>query len=99
MVKSIMANNQEVLMATLGLDKDGPVESSPKKVKPKVDKVILNNLSKLVTFPDSPIKCEAINVYDDRWRVNIWTSGDNNAKIEGSWFVVADALGAVISHN
>lgn len=88
-------------MATLGLDKDGPVESSPnpKKVKPKVDKVILNNLSKLVTFPDSPIKCEAINVYDDRWRVNIWTSGDNNAKIEGSWFVVADSLGAVISFN
>ena len=75
------------------------MESSPKKFKPKVDKVILNNLSKLVTFPDSPIKCEAINVYDDRWRVNIWTSGDNNAKIEGSWFVVADSLGAVISFN
>lgn len=32
-------------MATLGLDKDGSVESSPlKKVKPKIDKVILNNL-------------------------------------------------------
>ena len=97
MVESIMSNNQEVLMATLGLDKDGPVESSPKKVKPKVDKVILNNLSKLVTFPDSPIR--QINVYDDRWRVNVWTSGDNNAKIEGSWFVVADSLGAVISFN
>jgi hypothetical protein len=87
-------------MATLGLDKDGSVESSPlKKVKPKMDKVILNNLSKLVLFPEEHIKCEAINVYDDRWRVNIWTSGDNNAKIEKSWFVVADSLGAVISFN
>lgn len=32
-----MVNTQEVPMATLGLgkDKDGPVESSPKKAKPK----------------------------------------------------------------
>lgn len=50
-------------------------------------------------FPEEHIKCEVINVYDDRWRVNIWTSGDNNAKIEKSWFVVADSLGAVISFN
>jgi hypothetical protein len=81
---------------------DEQLETSPKlrkEGKVQIDKVIINNLSKLVTYPAGYIKSEAINVYSDRWRVNIWTLGDNNARVEGSWFVVADPKGAVVSFN
>jgi hypothetical protein len=83
-------------------ESDEQLETSPKlkkEGKVQVDKVIINNLSKLVTYPPGYIKSEAINVYSDRWRVNIWTVGDNNARVEGSWFVVADPKGAVVSFN
>ena len=103
MVKSSLTNSYlEVSRTAIDLNKDDQLETSPKvkkEGKVQVDKVIINNLSKLVTFPSDIVKSEAVNVYSDRWRVNIWTIGDNNAKVEGSWFVVADPKGAVISFN
>lgn len=103
MVKSSLTNSYlEVSRMAIDLNKDDQLETSPKvkkEGKVQVDKVIINNLSKLVTFPSDIVKSEAVNVYSDRWRVNIWTIGDNNAKVEGSWFVVADPKGAVISFN
>ena len=103
MVKSSLTNSYlEVSRMAIDLNKDDQLETSPKvkkEGKVQLDKVIINNLSKLVTFPSDIVKSEAVNVYSDRWRVNIWTIGDNNAKVEGSWFVVADPKGAVISFN
>lgn len=84
------------------LDNEQSLETSPKKEKERkarVDQVILHNLSKQVQFPSDVIKADAINVYGDRWRVNLWTIGDNNARVEQSYFVVADAQGGIVSYS
>jgi hypothetical protein len=74
------------------------VETSPKASKAKPEVVLRNRASK-VDFPPGAIKKDAINVYKNRWRVNIWTLGDNNARVECSWFVVTDADGGIISYS
>ena len=74
-------------------------EKIEQQAKLKVDKVILHNLEKLVTFPTGIVKYQAINVYDNKWRVNLWTIGDNNARVEGSWFVEAAHDGEVIKFS
>lgn len=71
-------------------------EKIEQQAKLKVDKVILHNLEKLVTFPTGIVKYQAINVYDNKWRVNLWTVGDNNARVESSWFVEAAHDGEVV---
>lgn len=71
-------------------------EKIEQHTKARVDKVILHNLEKLVTFPGGIVKYQAVNVYDNKWRVNIWTVGDNNARVEGSWFVEAAHDGEII---
>lgn len=82
------------------LDDEVALEPTPmQKGKAKMDLLILHNLSKKVEFPSGLIKSEAINVYGDRWRVNLWVIGDNNAKVEQSWFVVADLKGAIVSFS
>ena len=81
-------------------DEKVALEPAPmQKGKAKMDLLILHNLSKKVEFPSGLIKSEAINVYGDRWRVNLWTFGDNNAKVEQSWFVVADPKGTIVSFS
>ena len=74
------------------------VETSPKLQKVTPEMVIKGMASK-VKLSDNPIKKEAINVYKNRWRVNIWTIGDNNARVEQSWFVIVDQNGEVVSYN
>jgi hypothetical protein len=74
------------------------VETSPKLPKVTPEMVIKSMASK-VKFSDNPIKKEAINVYKNRWRVNIWTTGNNNARVEQSWFVLVDSNGEVVSYN
>ena len=81
-------------------DEEVASESTPlRKGKAKMDLLILHNLSKKVEFPSGLIKSEAINVYGDRWRINLWVLGDNNAKVEQSWFVVVDPKGAIVSFS
>ena len=82
------------------LDQD--TESTIKKSKSDISKEIIPNLVKFLTKKDphfklesSPIKIEAINVYPNRWRVNVWVWGANNAKVQDSWFVVTDSKGNV----
>ena len=81
-------------------DEEVASESTPlRKGQAKMDVLILHNLSTKVEFPSGLIKSEAINVYGDRWRINLWVLGDNNAKVEQSWFVVADPKGAIVSFS
>lgn len=82
-------------MAVLESDQDQEVG---KKVKPEsIASRILANLRKIHKFPDNPVKVEAINLYTTRWRVNVWTIGDNNARVEASWFVIADSKGEIVT--
>jgi len=86
-------------MKTLDLDPTEKEQDEPKKPKANIPAKILTSLRKLVSFPDNPAKVEAINVYSTRWRVNVWTVGDNNARVESSWFVVATEKGDIVSFN
>lgn len=78
--------------------KPDAVETSPKSFK-ITSEMVLKSLASKVAFPSGAIKKEAINVYKNRWRVNIWTIGNNNARVEKSWFVVTDPQGEVTSYN
>ena len=75
-----------------------PEERTDNQIKEKssIENKILNNLKKICKFPDNQIKAEAIKVYSNRWRVNVWTDNANKTKIEASWFVIADADGGII---
>jgi hypothetical protein len=86
-------------MKTLDLDTEDKEQEEPKKPKANIPAKILTSLRKLVSFPDNPVKVEAINVYSTRWRVNVWTLGDNNARVESSWFVTATDKGDIVSFN
>lgn len=86
-------------MKTLDLDTASQELDEPKKPKASIPAKILTSLRKLVSFPDNPVKVEALNVYSTRWRVNVWTVGDNNARVEASWFVVATDKGDIVSFN
>lgn len=86
-------------MKTLDLDAEEKDQEEPKKSKASIPAKILTSLRKLVSFPDNPVKVEAINVYSTRWRVNVWTVGENNARVEASWFVTATDKGDIVSFN
>lgn len=86
-------------MKTLDLDTEEKDQEEPKKSKASIPAKILTSLRKLVSFPDNPVKVEAINVYSTRWRVNVWTVGENNARVEASWFVTATDKGDIVSFN
>jgi hypothetical protein len=81
------------------------LDKEPKETKPKVapkpdDSVILMNLYKKVSRIDKTIRESVVNVYADRYRVNIWKSIENDfipnaGFIAASYFLVADKDGSV----
>lgn len=85
-------------MKTLEEDtnKEEKVEKEETKNKPDMASKIINNIRKTNQFPSSIIKVDAINVYSNRWRVNVWTWGENNAKVEQSWFVESGPKGEIL---
>ena len=62
-----------------------------------VSNKIIAQLRKLYSFPENIIKVDAIKLYQNRWRVNVWVHSDNNAKVGASWFVVSDPDGSIIN--
>jgi hypothetical protein len=75
----------------------------PKRVDAVRDNVVRNVLNNLGT-PPGYYQTKATNVYDNRWRVDIWTTVQQSnlgciAKtiITDSFFVVADEKGNVVS--
>jgi hypothetical protein len=70
--------------------------NSQVKEKTNIENKIISNLKKTHKFPDNQIKIEAIKVFSNRWRVNVWTDNANKTKIEASWFVIADSDGGII---
>jgi hypothetical protein len=66
------------------------------KESTSVPNKIISNLKKLHAFPENIIKVDAIKLYLNRWRVNVWVHSDNNAKVEASWFVIAEPDGTII---
>ena len=83
-------------MKTLDVDTEQETEEPKKSKADKLAGKIITHLRKLHKFPENVIKVEAINVYTTRWRVNVWTWGENNAKVEASGFVVVDLKGDVV---
>lgn len=75
------------------LESEQEIKSKPESVSDK----IIANLKKIHRFPGNPVKVEAINLYSTRWRVNVWTIGSNNARVEASWFLVADSKGEIVT--
>ena len=82
------------------LENQESLETSPKSEKVNVTSdMVLKRLATKVDFPANYIKKEAIKLYSNRWRVNIWTVGNNNARVEKSWFVITDNNGDVVSFS
>lgn len=80
------------------------VEKKTKK-KPSED-AILTSLFTQVVKPSDVVKISCVNVYNNRYRINIWTSVPHafmpkNGKISVSYFVTVDVDGSVtiISKN
>lgn len=83
-------------MKTLEEDTDKEEKEETKNKPDSLASKIINNIRKTNQFPSSIIKVDAINVYGTRWRVNVWTWGENNARVEQSWFVVAGQKGEIL---
>lgn len=83
-------------MKTLEEDTDKEEKEETKSKPDSLASKIINNIRKTNQFPSSIIKVDAINVYGTRWRVNVWTWGENNARVEQSWFVVAGPKGEIL---
>lgn len=58
-----------------------------KEIKPDFGVIIRNMVVNILGKPKDFIKADAINVYDNRWRVNIWAKGPNGAKISDTFFI------------
>lgn len=52
----------------------------------KVCDILLNQISK----PENFYTCKAINVYDDKYRVNIYSKNNDSIRISESYFVKYD---------
>lgn len=78
--------------------KEKPVQEAPKlEEKKKADiQPIKEIVLKILGKPKDFMKIDAINVYDNRYRVNIWVKNDNGAKISDNFFVKFDS-GQIIS--
>lgn len=69
-------------------------EETKKKKKPVLSEAdILSEVYKQKGKPDNIIKAVAVNVFDNRYRVNIWQSLNNPilpkaGKIVGTYFVI-----------
>lgn len=80
-------------MKTIDLEEKS---ASPVKGEPSMSNKIISNLKKIHPFPEDAIKVEVKPLYLNRWRVNVWVMGDNNAKVGASWFVLAAEDGSII---
>ena len=70
--------------------KEKPAQEAPKaeeKKKPDVHPMIKEIVLKILGKPKDFMKIDTINVYDNRYRVNIWVKGNNGAKISDNFFV------------
>ena len=76
-------------------------EKIEKRVKNKPsDDCILASLFTQVVRPTDIVKTSCVNVYGDRYRINIWTSIPHpfmpvNGRITASYFAKVDSLGGV----
>lgn len=76
-------------------------EKVEKKTKAKPsEENILTSLFTQVVKPTDIVKISCVNVYGDRYRINIWTSIPHpfmpvNGKITASYFVKVDSIGGV----
>lgn len=76
-------------------------EKVEKKASKKPEEsAVLASLWTQVVKPSDVVKVAAINVYGNRWRVNVWTAVPhqfmpNMCRISSSYFVSADADGGV----
>lgn len=78
------------------------MEDKPVKAgRPKIaDSAILYNLYNIVDRVENTIKESVVNVYADRYRVNIWKGTDNPflpkaGTIAASYFISVDASGKI----
>lgn len=78
------------------------LEKEP-KANPVRDKVIFNVLKALGT-PPGYYQTKASNVFENRWRVDVWSTVDQSilgtiaqSVITDSFFVIADENGKVVS--
>ena len=66
--------------------------------------IIIEQIKKCIQIPKNLLKIEAINVYDNRWRVNMWCQTLPNHdtlvetyRITHSWFIVCKPNGDINS--
>ena len=80
---------------------DKPIKAGRPKI---ADSTILANLYKLVDRVENTIKESVKNVYDNRYRVNIWKGTDNPflpkaGTIAASYFISVDTNGSIKIFN
>jgi len=82
------------------------IEDKPVKAgRPKIaDSAILYSLYNIVDRVENTIKESVINVYADRYRVNIWQGTDNPflpkaGTIAASYFISVDSSGKIKMFN
>ena len=70
------------------------VETAP-RTNPNADRIRLAVLRTLGRPPEM-IRVSVLPLWGDKFRVNVWATGGNGAEIPNSYFVTADAQGAIL---